>query len=168
MVFKEFTTKLANQFDSYMIRFFSRMGVPFLRYAIGIIFIWFGALKLIGELSPAYDLVAATIYWLTPEIIVPLLGLWEIAIGVAFLVPALTRAGIVLLAFQMPGTFLPLVLLPEVCFTDIPIGLTLEGQYIVKNLVIIGSALVIVAGMSTKKPDKLAASVSRKNEALIS
>ena len=168
MIIKEFVTKLEGQFDKYMIRFSTKIGVPFLRYAIGIIFIWFGALKMIGELSPAYDLVAATIYWLTPEIIVPLLGLWEVAIGVAFLVPALTRAGIVLLAFQMPGTFLPLVLLPEVCFTVVPFGLTLEGQYIVKNLVIIGSALVIVAGMSTKKPDKLAASVSKKNEALIS
>jgi uncharacterized membrane protein YkgB len=159
---KEFVTKLEGQFDRYMIRFSSKIGVPFLRYAIGIIFIWFGALKMIGELSPAYDLVAATIYWLTPEIIVPLLGLWEIAIGVAFLIPALTRVGIVLLAFQMPGTFLPLVLLPEICFTVIPFGLTLEGQYIVKNLVIIGSALVIVAGLSNNKSDKLLGSVSEE------
>jgi uncharacterized membrane protein YkgB len=168
MIIKEFVTKLESQFDKYMIQFSSKIGVPFLRYAIGIIFIWFGALKMIGELSPAYDLVAATIYWLTPEIIVPLLGLWEIAIGVAFLVPALTRAGIVLLAFQMPGTFLPLVLLPEVCFTVIPFGLTLEGQYIVKNLVIIGSALVIVAGLPTKKSDSLVTSISRKDESVIS
>jgi hypothetical protein len=68
----------------------------------------------------------------------------------------------------MPGTFLPLVLLPEVCFTVIPFGLTLEGQYIVKNLVIIGSALVIVAGMSTKKSDSLVTSISRKDESVIS
>jgi uncharacterized membrane protein YkgB len=108
---------------------------------------------MIGELSPAYDLVAATIYWLTPEIIVPLLGLWEIAIGVAFLIPALTRVGIILLAFQMPGTFLPLVLLPEICFEVFPFVLTLEGQYIVKNLIIIGSALVIVAGTRKKAKD---------------
>ena len=54
----------------------------------------------------------------------------------------------------MPGTFLPLVLLPEVCFISIPFNLTLEGQYIVKNLVIIGSALVIgsrVQGMKMGK-----------------
>jgi hypothetical protein len=50
----------------------------------------------------------------------------------------------------MPGTFLPLVLLPEVCFTIFPFGLTLEGQYIVKNLVIIGSALVIGSGLAKK------------------
>jgi uncharacterized membrane protein YkgB len=83
------------------------------------------------------------VYWLTPEIIVPLLGLWEVAIGLAFLFTPLTRIAILLLALQMPGTFLPLVLLPEVCFTIFPFGLTIEGQYIVKNLVIIGAALVI-------------------------
>jgi uncharacterized membrane protein YkgB len=129
--------------DSLVISFMERVGLVFLRFAIGVIFIWFGALKTVGELSPAYDLVAATVYWLTPEIIVPLLGLWEIAIGLAFLFTPLTRVAIFLLALQMPGTFLPLILLPEVCFTIFPVGLTIEGQYIVKNLVIIGSALVI-------------------------
>lgn len=131
------------RFDASLVSLMDRIGIPFLRFAIGVVFIWFGALKTIGELSPAYDLVAATVYWLTPEIIVPLLGLWEVAIGLAFLFTPLTRIAILLLALQMPGTFLPLVLLPEVCFTIFPFGLTIEGQYIVKNLVIIGSALVI-------------------------
>jgi uncharacterized membrane protein YkgB len=134
---------MLQRYDSVLIGFMDKVGVTFLRFAIGAVFIWFGALKTVGELSPAYDLVAATVYWLTPEIIVPLLGLWEIAIGLAFLFTPLTRIAIFLLALQMPGTFLPLVLLPEVCFTIFPVGLTLEGQYIVKNLVIIGSALVI-------------------------
>ena len=142
-----------DMFNRVMINFSGKYGVPFLRFSIGIIFIWFGALKTIGELSPAYDLVAATIYWLTPEIIVPLLGLWEVAIGIAFLIPSLNRIGLILLAFQMPGTFLPLILLPEICFTVIPFGLTLEGQYIVKNLVIIGSAFVIGAGVRRKNRD---------------
>lgn len=139
--------------DSSVISFMDRVGLVFLRFAIGVIFIWFGALKTVGELSPAYDLVAATVYWLTPEIIVPLLGLWEIAIGLAFLFTPLTRVAIFLLALQMPGTFLPLVLLPEVCFTIFPVALTIEGQYIVKNLVIIGSALVIGSRIQAlKKP----------------
>jgi hypothetical protein len=106
---------------------------------------------MVGHLSPAYDLVAATVYWLTPEIIVPLLGLWEVAIGVAFLFTPLTRVALFLLALQMPGTFLPLVLLPQVCFTIFPVGLTLEGQYIVKNLVIIGSAMVIGARLQSRQ-----------------
>lgn len=140
--------QLFTAFDRRLISFMGRIGEPFLRLAIGIIFMWFGALKTIGELSPAYDLVAATVYWLTPEIIVPLLGLWEVAIGVAFLFTPLTRLAIFLLALQMPGTFLPLVLLPDVCFSVFPFGLTLEGQYIVKNLVIIGSAIVIGSNLA--------------------
>lgn len=142
--------QLFTAFDRRLISFMGRIGEPFLRLAIGIIFMWFGALKTIGELSPAYDLVAATVYWLTPEIIVPLLGLWEVAIGICFLFSPLTRVAIFLLALQMPGTFLPLVLLPEVCFSVFPFGLTLEGQYIVKNLVIIGSAIVIGSNLTAR------------------
>ena len=142
--------QLFTAFDRRLISFMGRIGEPFLRLAIGIIFIWFGALKTSGELSPAYDLVAATVYWLTPEIIVPLLGLWEVAIGISFLFSPLTRVAIFLLALQMPGTFLPLVLLPEVCFSIFPFGLTLEGQYIVKNLVIIGSAIVIGSNLTAR------------------
>ena len=130
-------------FDRLVVATMDAFGIKFARLALGIVFIWFGALKMIGELSPAYDLVAATIYWLTPEIIIPLIGLWEVAIGVAFLFPPLTRLALLLLIPQMPATFLPLVLLPEVTFTVIPWGLTLEGQYIVKNLVIIACALII-------------------------
>lgn len=146
------TSKLFGRFDNFLVSLSGKIGMPFLRASIGIVFIWFGALKTVGDLSPAYDLVAATVYWFTPEIIVPILGWWEIAIGVCFLIPALTRIGLLLLALQMPGTFLPLILLPEACFTVFPLGLTLEGQYIVKNLVIIGAALVIGAGLTVKRP----------------
>lgn len=59
------------------------------------------------------------------------------------LLKPLHRPGLFLLALQMPGTFLPLVLLPEVCFVNFPFDLTLEGQYIVKNLVLIGAGLVV-------------------------
>jgi uncharacterized membrane protein YkgB len=146
------TSRLIRKFDNFVVSASGKIGIPFLRASIGIVFIWFGALKTVGHLSPAYDLVAATVYWLTPEIIVPILGWWEVAIGVCFLIPALTRIGLLLLALQMPGTFLPLILLPEACFTVFPFGLTLEGQYIVKNLVIIGAALVIGAGLTVKRP----------------
>jgi len=145
-----------NNFDRLVVWAMDSFGIKFARLAIGIVFIWFGALKMIGTLSPAYDLVAATIYWLTPEIIIPLIGLWEVAIGVAFLFPPLTRLALVLLAGQMPATFLPLVLLPAVCFTVFPFGLTLEGQYIIKNLVIIACALII-GGTALRKETIVAA-----------
>ena len=136
-------TALLDKFDRLVVWTMDAFGIKFARLALGIVFIWFGALKMIGDLSPAYDLVAATVYWLTPEIIIPLIGLWEVAIGVAFLFPPLTRLALLLLIPQMPATFLPLVLLPAVTFTVVPWGLTLEGQYIVKNLVIIACALII-------------------------
>ena len=145
--------KYAYSLDSWFINFLQTYGLTALRLALGVIFIWFGGLKPFG-LSPAQDLVAATVYWSEPEIIVPLIGLWEVAIGVCLLFPPLTRLGLGLLALQMPGTFLPLVLLPEVCFTVFPLGLTLEGQYIVKNLVIIGAALIVGSTVKPLKTEK--------------
>jgi len=119
-----------------------RWGVPVLRVAIAVVFVWFGALKLFG-ISPAGELVASTVYVVDPAVFVPVLGVWEVVIGLCLLYRPLVRLGILLLFIQLPGTFLPIVLLPEVVFTAFPYGLTVEGQYIVKNLVIIGAALVI-------------------------
>lgn len=122
-----------------------RYGRWLLRWALGIIFIWFGALKAVG-LSPAAAMVEATVWWMpgiSPSQFVVVLGVWEVVIGVCLLVRPLIRVAILLLFLQMGGTFLPLVMLPEVTFTVPPLGLTLEGQYIVKNLLIISAALVI-------------------------
>lgn len=128
--------------DAMLVTQMDRWGIPVLRAAIGIVFLWFGALKLMG-ISPAADLVTATVYVASPTWFVPLLGAWEVLIGVSLLYRPLIRLGILLLFLQLPGTFLPLVLLPEVVYTSFPYGLTVEGQYIVKNLIIIGAALVI-------------------------
>jgi uncharacterized membrane protein YkgB len=127
-----------------------RVGLPMLRIGLGIVFVWFGALKFLG-LSPAADLVARTVYWgVDPALFIPVLGWWEVIIGVCLMDPGrifglgrwLTRAGIFLLLLQMPGTFLPLVLLPEITWQR-PLVPTIEGQYILKNLVIIGAALFL-------------------------
>lgn len=126
-----------------------RLGIPTMRLGLGVVFVWFGALKIVGS-SPATELVAKTVYWFDPRWFVPFLGWWEVAIGLCLATPVLTRVGIALLALQMPGTFLPLLLLPQVCYGSSLFHLTLEGQYIVKNLVIIGSALVL--GGLVRKP----------------
>ena len=129
--------------DIFITEFMSKWGLTLLRYSLGIIYIWFGALKPLG-LSPAQELVENTVYWFeNPKTFVPILGIWEVVIGITMIVKPLIRVSILLLFIQMPGTFLPLVLLPEVCFTNFPFGLTLEGQYIVKNLIIISAALVV-------------------------
>lgn len=85
------------------------------------------------------NLFTKTVYWFDPKIFIPILQIWEMLIGICLLFPPLFRVGLALLALQMPGTFLPLVLLPEVCFISIRFDLTLEGQYIVRNLVLIGA-----------------------------
>ena len=120
-----------------------RYGHRVLRYALAVIFIWFGALKFWPDLSPADDLVERTIYWLPPRFFMPVLAAWEVVIGICLLFRPLVRLGIFLLFAQMVGTFLPLVILPDVTWQRVPYAPTLEGQYILKNLVIIGAALVI-------------------------
>jgi uncharacterized membrane protein YkgB len=124
-----------------------------LRLALAIIFIWFGGLKVVGS-SPANDLVKRTIYWLQPEFFLPILGWWEVLIGVCLLFRPLIRPGLLLLALQLPGTFLPLLVLPDVCFQKFPFHLTMEGQYIIKNLLIIGAALLVGGTLNptTEKP----------------
>lgn len=124
-----------------------RWGIPLLRGALAAIFVWFGALKPLGA-SPAEPLVLATVEWmplLEPEGWLAVIGWWEVAIGACFLWRPAVRIAIPLLALQMVGTFLPLVLLPEVTFQSggIPWAPTMEGQYIVKNLLIIAAALVV-------------------------
>jgi len=119
-----------------------RYGRFALRISLSIIFVWFGALKLV-DLSPANELVTRTVYWMDPKVFIPILGWWEVLIGVCLFFKTLIRSAIFLLLLQMCGTVLPLFILPQVCFMSIPFGPTLEGQYIIKNLVLISAALVI-------------------------
>ena len=129
-------------FDRRVASWMAYFGHRLLRYSLAMIFIWFGLLKPLG-MSPAADLVAHTVYWFPPDVFVPILGLWEVAIGIGLLFRPLVRVALLLLFLQMPGTALPLFLLPAVCFTHFPFGLTLEGQYIIKNLTLISAAIVI-------------------------
>lgn len=133
---------LFDELDRRIAGWMERYGQLLLRFSLATIFIWFGLLKPFG-VSPAQELVSRTVYWFPAEIFVPILGWWEVAIGVGLLFRPLLRLALFLLFVQMPGTVLPLVLLPEVCFTDFPYALTLEGQYIIKNLILISAALVI-------------------------
>jgi len=140
---------LYERIDQAITRWMARYSLGILRFGLGVIFVWFGALKLFPGLSPAEELVRNTIYFLNPDFFLPILAIWEMLIGIGFLAGFATkkfeRLTILLLFAQMPGTALPLIILPEVCWTSFPFGLTLEGQYIIKNLAIIGSALALGA-----------------------
>ena len=133
-----------------------RWGVPALRYALAVIFILFGILKPLG-FSPAAPLVRDTVAFLplgTPDLWVAVIGWWEVAIGVCFLWRRTIRVAIGLLALQMVGTLMPLVLLPEATFQPgrYPWAPTLEGQYIIKNLLIIAAAMVVGGTLSRSGP----------------
>jgi uncharacterized membrane protein YphA (DoxX/SURF4 family) len=128
----------------------ARMAVPFSRIALGIVFLWFGALKFVPDLSPAEDLAARTVETLTmglvpPAVSVPVLAAWECAIGIGLLSGRFLRLTLLLLAVQMAGTVTPLVLFPNETFTRFPWAPTLEGQYIIKNVVLIAAAMVVGA-----------------------
>jgi uncharacterized membrane protein YkgB len=137
--------------DVLISRWMKRFGNKYLRLSLAIIFIWFGFLKIIN-FSPAGQLVAKTVYWVDPSWFVPFLGVWEVLIGLCFLYRPLVRVALLLLFPQMVGTFLPLILLPEVTFQmSNPLLLTMEGQYIIKNLLIITAAIVVGSKVREKE-----------------
>ena len=136
--------------DARITNWMARHGVPLLRVSLGIVFLWFGALKFFPGLSPASDLAARTIATLSfgvvpAEVSVPLLAGWECLIGLGLLFGVFMRATLLLLAVQMAGTLTPLLLFPSEVFTRIPYAPTLEGQYIIKNAVLISAAIVLGA-----------------------
>jgi uncharacterized membrane protein YkgB len=132
-----------DQIDKRITHWMAEYGMTILRVGLGIVFFWFGALKLVPGLSPAEELVRNTTYFVNPDWFIPVLALWEMAIGLGLIVGKFMRLTLLLLFLQMPGTALPLVVLPQAVWTQFPYGLTLEGQYIIKNLVLIGAGLVL-------------------------
>lgn len=136
---------LYEEVDIWLTRWMAKYALTIVRIGLGIIFFWFGALKLVPGLSPAEELVRNTIYLVDPDLFIPVLAVWEMLIGVGLISGKFMRLTLLLLFLQMPGTALPLLILPDVVWTQFPYGLTLEGQYIIKNLVLVGSALALGA-----------------------
>jgi len=132
-----------DRIDASLTGWMARHGLTLMRVSLGVIFFWFGALKLFPNMSPAEDLVRNTIYFVDPNLFIPVLAVWEMLIGIGLMTGIFMRLTLLLLFLQMPGTALPLLLLPDVCFTVFPFGLTLEGQYIIKNLVLITAGIVL-------------------------
>jgi len=120
-----------------------RMGVPALRISLGVVFVWFGLLKVL-DVSPVSDLVARTVYWLDRDLVVPTLGVVEVTVGALLILGRLLRVALLLFALQMLGTALVFVVLPEVAFQEgNPLLLTVEGEFVVKNLVLLAAGLVV-------------------------
>src|SRR5262249_48630353 len=138
------------EIDAALTNWMARYGIVLLRVSLGIVFFWFGVVKFFPGLSPAEDLASRTISALTfglmaPSVSVRVLAAWECAIGLGLITGLFLRGTLLLLFVQMLGTVTPLLLFPSEAFSHIPYGPTLEGQYIIKNLVLVSAGLVIGA-----------------------
>ena len=143
--------KHLDKLDLQITGWMQKYGLTVLRIGLGIVFLWFGVLKFFKGLSPAEDLVRNTIYFVDPDFFIPVLAAWESLIGIGLISGKFMRTTLLLLFLQMPGTALPLLILPEKVWTIFPYALTLEGQYIIKNLVLIGAGLVLGANVRNGK-----------------
>ena len=120
-----------------------------LKWTLGVVYLWFGALKFFSGLSPAEVLAKDTIRVLTfglipDDISLILLAIWEVTIGVLLLSGFRIRFAIKAALVHMVFTFTPLLFFPELSFTHAPYGFTIIGQYIVKNLVFIVAMMIIL------------------------
>jgi uncharacterized membrane protein YkgB len=136
--------------DTILTSWMARNGIHLLRLSLGFIFVWFGVLKFFPGLSPAQSLAGETIEALSFGILsssqaVVILAIWESLIGLGLLTGFFLRGTLFLLWLQMLGTMTPLILFPEICFESLPLVPTLEGQYIIKNVVLISAGIVIGA-----------------------
>jgi uncharacterized membrane protein YkgB len=142
---------LLDRFDRRIVDVLARWSIPALRVALGIVFVWFGALK-IARVSPVSDLVASTVYWVDPDWFVPALGVVEVLIGAGLILGRGLRVVLLVFLVQMVGTFLVLVIRPDVAFKEgNPLLLTTEGEFVVKNLVLLTAGLVVGSTVRGKR-----------------
>lgn len=162
---KELDEKVSNsslfqKIDLALRTWMKENGFTLLRYSIGFIFLWFGVLKFFPGTSPAEKMVTDTINQITfgvfsdPQINVGL-AIWETLIGLGLILGKFMRFTLLLLFLQLPGTFLPVFFFPEQVFEWIPLILTLKGQYIFKNLVLIAAAIILGGQVGNKPLDGL-------------
>lgn len=133
-------------FDRVLIDRLRRYSPLVLRLALGIVFTWFGALKVIGA-SPVGELVDQTVWWLPSGTAMVVLGVVEIAIGIGLIFRLVPR--LVLLAFtlQLLGTFITFFVVPALMFEENPLRLTVLGEFVVKNLVLLAAGLSVAASL---------------------
>src|ERR671919_2447415 len=111
-----------------------------LRGSLGITFVWFGALKLADEPTLPASLIAAITPFVDPGLSVPLVGTFEIAVGAGLLIGRAMPVFLGAAALHLSGTFLVLLLRPDVAFVEgNPLLLSVEGEYVVKNLVLLAA-----------------------------
>jgi len=139
-----------NKFDKPITTWMANNAIKYLRISLGIIFFWFGFLKFFHGVSSAETIATKTISVLTfgliePSVSLIILAVWETMIGLGLLFNKFLREILLLLFLQMIGTITPLFFFPAETFKIFPFVPTLEGQYIIKNLILISAGLAIGA-----------------------
>ncbi|GHF10003.1 DoxX family membrane protein [Streptomyces griseoluteus] len=127
---------------------YHRRSAAVLRVSVGILFLWFGGLKFTPAMSPAEDIAVhamsvMTFHAVPPDVSRPLLATMEVAIGLGLVTGVLLRLALVVFFVHMLGVFSTLVLLPGDAWSTVPLVPTMEGQYIIKNIVLIAACLAV-------------------------
>ncbi len=149
-----------NRVDRAITAFMGKYAIPCLRVALGITYIWFGALKIFG-VSPVADLVRKTSLFLPNRLVVQLVGTWEVAVGTGLLFRVALRPTLLLFFLQMLSTFMVLIVRPREAFRDgNPLLLTERGEFIVKNLVFLAAGIAI-GSTARRKSEKIDASTGQ-------
>jgi uncharacterized membrane protein YkgB len=138
-------TSRFDQIDQKVTGLMARYGITLLRVAIGIVYIWFGALKLFQGVSPIEGFIRETMPFLPGDLFLPFLAVWEVAIGIGFIVWKFPRITVLLMLAQMGGAMSPFILRPDLLFVNFPYQFTLVGQYIFKDIILVTAALVVGA-----------------------
>ncbi|MGZ4049447.1 MAG: DoxX family membrane protein [Bacteroidia bacterium] len=140
-----------------------------LRISVGIVYFWFGALKFFQGLSPAEQLAMQTIHKITFGLIndhlnIIMLASWECLIGVFLIMGKWVKPALILLFLHMVCTFSPFIFFPDQVFHIAPYGLSLTGQYIVKNIIIIAAGLVLWNVETQKAESPEVSSITSESE----
>lgn len=130
---------------------FVQHSITALRIAIGAVFLGFGVLKYFPGVSPAQNLTEATTHilflGLVPgDVAIVMIATLECFIGLCLLTRRWMRLAIWLLAVELIGILSPVILLPGRLFAGPHHAPTLEGQYVLKDLILVAAGLVIAAG----------------------
>jgi uncharacterized membrane protein YkgB len=146
--------------DPYLsstLRWLHQHSLFLIRITIGIVFLWFGLLK-VFNVSPLIPVLKQTYSFFPFPAFSIFVGVWEIIIGLGFIFNLYLNATLILLWLQMGGIFISVLLNPSIFFDGNPFFLTTQGEFLVKNFIIIAASFKLIANNSSSKlalPKKL-------------
>jgi putative oxidoreductase len=141
-------TTTARTLDHAVAKMVQPVALPILRVVLGLLFVWFGALKVMG-VSPVAVLVADTLPFADAHLVVPALGVAEVSLGLVLATGLLLRLALPALALHLMGTFSTFAVVPHLMFRHgNPLLLTGDGEFVMKNLILIAATLVLIGHTS--------------------